>query len=267
MTYITSKIKEKFNDFINEGKNDLKKIKSPKDLTKQIPNLFTISRLLLVPFIITNVLSGNFIAAGLFSIGASVTDLIDGKVARALDATSSFGAKLDAIVDKIFITSITLPLAITNPYLIIPVLLDMMIASINGYAHIHGIKTKTNIFGKVKTAFLDTLICSLFFKEFKVINNISKVLYLSTIALQLKTAKVYYKDYIATGINEEESNEFEKQISNDQDDEKTKVKELKRSKNIELENLMKLKNDIENFKNIDEEVIGKDKVKIKKSDY
>ena len=95
MENVIKGVKEKFNDFVNDGKQELKKIEKPKDLIKQIPNLFTISRLFLVPFITANLLNGNLIGAGLITIGASTTDFLDGKIARKLNAVSNFGANLD----------------------------------------------------------------------------------------------------------------------------------------------------------------------------
>ena len=78
---------------------------------KQIPNILTISRVLIIPVVIlvmtfkwNNVLSSR-IAAGLF-IYACITDFLDGFLARALKARSSFGKALDPIADKLLIASI-----------------------------------------------------------------------------------------------------------------------------------------------------------------
>ena len=268
MGEITNKVKEKFTDFINEGKEDLKKIKKPNDLVKQIPNLFTFSRLILIPFIVANILSGNLLVAGFITLGASVTDLIDGKVARALDATSNFGANLDAVIDKIFITSVTIPLFFTNPYLIVPVILDMTIASINGYAHIQGIQTKTSKAGKVKTAFLDTLICSSFFTNIKIIDSLSKVLYFSTVGLQMKTANEYYKTYLVDNENMQKNETIKRQIDNELDNGESKTfdKGLNKTniKKNEIDQLTELKNLIINHKELDEKKIEDEKLKITK---
>ncbi len=260
MEEVRHKAKEKFHDFLNEGKEELQKIKKPRDLVKQIPNLFTASRLFLIPFIVSNIISGNLILAGFFALGASVTDMIDGKVARALNATSNFGANLDAVIDKIFVTCVATPLFFTNPFLIIPIFLDMTIATINGYAHVQGIQTKTNKIGKVKTVFLDLLICSSFFTEFKIIDSISKVLYFSTVGLQAKTAKEYYKTYLVNNkeichdnienleINDELENNISKSLN--------KTINNKREKDNELEDLIKLKKTIIHYQELDEKNIN-----------
>lgn len=248
MTELINNIKTKFNQFIDEGKDELRKIEKPKNLIKQIPNLFTISRLILIPFIIANIVNGNLLIAGFITLGASVTDLLDGKVARALNATSSFGAKLDAIIDKIFVIFVTTPLFIINPYLIIPVCLDMIIATINGYAHVNNIKTETSITGKIKTVFLDSLIISTFFTNFNIINHISKLLYLSTLMLQTKTAKEYYDNYnnihlqnIIANNNEYKENPTHIIPENSKDE---------KNKNNELHKLKKIKKELIHYKDI-----------------
>ncbi|MFA5603420.1 MAG: CDP-alcohol phosphatidyltransferase family protein [Bacilli bacterium] len=270
MKEVYEKIKEKWMLFINEGKEDLKKIKSPKDLAKQIPNLFTISRLFLAPFIVANILSGNLITAGYIALAASVTDLIDGKVARALDASSNFGANLDAVVDKIFITSVTIPLFITNPYLIVPIILDMTIASVNGYAHIKGLQPRTSKIGKVKTVFLDSLICSAFFIDIRNFDKLFKILYLSTVILQVRTLNDYCKTYEASDkkINRDIKNN---DLEVNEIEEQTKVKTLSKtlesnssvtnSKKEELESLKKI---IKDYKENDVNLIDNELKHIKK---
>ncbi len=250
MKDITEKIKEKFNEFIDDGKKEIKKVKKTKDLIKQLPNLFTISRLFLVPFIVGNILTGNLIGAGLISLGASLTDFIDGKLARKLNVVSKFGANLDAFVDKLFVTFVTIPLFYISPALILPVLLDMAIAAINGYAHVKEIEIKTSKIGKIKTLFLDSLICSIFFKNVSFINHLSKILYLTTVTLQAKTAKEYHKTYLAKKREKEtiiKKNQLIIKDNPEKEIEKTKI----HSKTNYIENLKIIKKEIEEMKNQD----------------
>ena len=69
-----------------------------------IPNLLTLLRLLLIPFIVlffySSIENNNLIACGLFAL-ASATDWLDGYLARKLNQSTSFGAFLDPVVDKI----------------------------------------------------------------------------------------------------------------------------------------------------------------------
>jgi len=97
---------------------------------KNIPNILTIFRILIIPILVMSFyidgLVANIIAASLFML-ASITDFFDGYVARALKAQTNFGRCLDPIADKLLvIVAITMlihfghkNIAITIPGLII----------------------------------------------------------------------------------------------------------------------------------------------------
>jgi len=75
---------------------------------KNIPNILTFIRILVIPILISSfflegVLS-NWIAATLF-IFASVTDFVDGYLARLLEAQSKLGRVLDPIADKLLVAT------------------------------------------------------------------------------------------------------------------------------------------------------------------
>jgi cardiolipin synthase len=59
----------------------------------------------MVPFVIHTIIGGAWLPAGLLCLGAAVTDVIDGSLARALGQESDFGQCLDPIADKLFLVS------------------------------------------------------------------------------------------------------------------------------------------------------------------
>lgn len=80
----------------------------------RLPNLLTISRLLLVPLVIWAILVGQHgTALGLFA-AAALTDYLDGAAARWFHVTSQSGAYLDPIADKFLLSGVFLALAVAR---------------------------------------------------------------------------------------------------------------------------------------------------------
>lgn len=73
---------------------------SSSPLYRWLPNLLTILRLLTVPLIIWLILKDHFQSAFLFFALASITDYIDGFLARRWNVESTFGRLVDPLADK-----------------------------------------------------------------------------------------------------------------------------------------------------------------------
>ena len=75
----------------------------------KLPNILTISRIVLLPVLIILIFSDsnltNFLSIVLF-IMMSITDYLDGLIARKTKNTSNFGKMLDPIADKLFVVLI-----------------------------------------------------------------------------------------------------------------------------------------------------------------
>ena len=74
-----------------------------------LPNQLTVLRVILVPFFVFFLLGGNSnlfrILALLIFVGASLTDLLDGKIARTRGLVTTFGKLMDPLADKILVMS------------------------------------------------------------------------------------------------------------------------------------------------------------------
>ncbi len=73
-----------------------------------LPNILTISRIAVIPLIFISIYVSTFawamFAAVLF-VAASITDYLDGYLARAWNETSAFGRLLDPIADKLLVAT------------------------------------------------------------------------------------------------------------------------------------------------------------------
>src|SRR5438552_3504684 len=70
-----------------------------------IPTLFTISRIAAVPIIVAAMINAQWGMAFFFFVFACFTDLVDGFLARLLNAKTFLGACLDPIADKLLLLS------------------------------------------------------------------------------------------------------------------------------------------------------------------
>ena len=80
-----------------------------------IPNALTALRALGVPvFLYLFLVAEQPIASFVVITLGGITDYLDGKVARALNQTSDFGAKFDPTVDRLYIAAVIIALAIKD---------------------------------------------------------------------------------------------------------------------------------------------------------
>ena len=68
-----------------------------------LPNLLTLTRILLLPFFVASLIYKEYQYALLIFIIAAVTDILDGLVARITKQTTDFGKILDPVADKFFL--------------------------------------------------------------------------------------------------------------------------------------------------------------------
>jgi cardiolipin synthase len=75
-----------------------------------LPNLFTLVRLALTPFVAVSILGGNYERALIMFFLAGISDGLDGFLARRLNKITTLGAYLDPVADKILLATIYISL-------------------------------------------------------------------------------------------------------------------------------------------------------------
>ena len=97
------------------------------------------------------------IAGGLFAI-ASITDMLDGKIARKKGMVTDFGKTLDAIADKVLVNATLVVLAYNRDIaLILPLIVitrDVIVDSIKTISGAKGKVIGASQAGKIKTVFM-----------------------------------------------------------------------------------------------------------------
>lgn len=161
-------------------------------MKKNIPNILTGLRIALTPIIIVFGLNNNLKVVIILTIIASLTDMLDGFLARKWNVISTFGAKLDTVADKFFAISLVICL-MKKISLLIPVfILEILISGINLFYYIKYNNVKSLFIGKVKTTFLFiTLILAFLTNIYENINLFVNILIIATLVLQVITIIKY----------------------------------------------------------------------------
>ncbi len=124
-----------------------------------LPNILTISRIIITPIFLAVILMESLphrflIACIIFSI-ASITDAVDGHIARKNNQITNFGKFLDPIADKVLTTAALLAfmsMGLCNIWIIMLVLTrEFAIASVRMISASSGVVIPANIWGKIKT--------------------------------------------------------------------------------------------------------------------
>ena len=166
------------------------------NIKKYLPNILTTLRLLSVPIFILLFLLKIYVGAITIFICASITDFIDGFLARRWKVISKYGSIVDPIADKsLMISALILITIFFNKYAVIPIILEFTIANLNYIIHIKdGIKFYVAYIGKCKTALLMITISYILLNNIIYINKlIEYILIILTIIFQLLTLFKYYK--------------------------------------------------------------------------
>lgn len=137
---------------------------------KNLPNILTLGRILLLPVIIGLLFVDQItIALGLYVI-ASFTDFFDGYLARKLNVVSDFGTFLDPIADKIFVAALLIAFVAFDRLeglLIIPPIIilirEFMVSGLREYLGPKKVKLPVSMLAKWKTTLQMVALGFLFF--------------------------------------------------------------------------------------------------------
>ena len=70
-----------------------------------LPNKLTLLRIILVPVFIVVLMTGHYYISAVIFVVASLTDMLDGKIARKYDLVTDFGKLMDPLADKLLVMS------------------------------------------------------------------------------------------------------------------------------------------------------------------
>ena len=170
-----------------------------------LPNKLTILRVLMIPFFVVFMLwnitgaADKWIAAAIFII-ASLTDMLDGKIARKYNLVTNFGKFMDPLADKLLVSAAMICLVEMGrlPAWIVIIIIsrEFIISGFRLIASDNGVVIAASYWGKFKTVFQMAMIIVLIFNFGGIFGVIETIL----IWISLILTVVSLVDYIAKNL-------------------------------------------------------------------
>lgn len=134
-----------------------------------LPNKLTILRVIMIPFFVAALLydgganqNMRYVAAALFII-ASLTDMLDGKIARKYNLVTNFGKFMDPLADKLLVCSALICMIELRELpawmVIIIISREFIISGFRLVASDNGVVIAASYWGKFKTTFQMVMVC------------------------------------------------------------------------------------------------------------
>ncbi len=174
-----------------------------------LPNKLTMLRIFMIPIFVFCLLANfipyhSYIALGVFIL-ASLTDLLDGKIARKKNLVTNFGKFMDPLADKLLVVSALLCLLVvddgsrmcSNQIIgLIAVLIivgrEFIISGFRLVASDAGIVIAASMWGKFKTATTMIAICfMLVVKELPILKDVTMILFWVAVTLTIVSLTDY----------------------------------------------------------------------------
>jgi CDP-diacylglycerol--glycerol-3-phosphate 3-phosphatidyltransferase len=131
-----------------------------------LPNSLTVLRIFMVPVMVWMLwteptFKQGIVACAIF-VGAMITDIIDGWLARRWDLVSPIGAYLDPLADKLMTVTVLvmlIPLGRAPAWIVVVLLCrELAITGLRGIASQEGLVISASALGKLKTVYMATAI-------------------------------------------------------------------------------------------------------------
>ena len=159
-----------------------------------LPNKLTILRVIMIPFFVLTLLYDGgenqtlrYVAAAIFII-ASLTDMLDGKIARKYNLVTNFGKFMDPLADKLLVCSALICLVELKELpawmVIVIISREFIISGFRLVASDNGVVIAASYWGKFKTTFQMIAVILLIF-DFQVLRPLASACVWIALALTI----------------------------------------------------------------------------------
>ena len=186
---------------------------------KHVPNILTIIRFLLIPFIIYFLATNQYIIGVILFILSGITDVVDGAIARKFNFITDFGKLMDPLADKLTQISVLATLMIKDliPVWILAIVIAKEAIMIAGASFLYGrdVVVSSKWFGKLATVlFFIAIVCSCFISywtttvtienSLPVLPNFAQYIYYLALASSIFSLVMYFLTFTKKGYIKKE---------------------------------------------------------------
>ena len=179
-------------------------------MNRNVPNILTISRFILIPLIILALVFDRFLSAFILLTLSGITDILDGFIARKYNLITDFGKLIDPLADKATQLSILITLALkhnSSGEPIIPLWILFVIAlkefmMVAGASFLYGkdLVVSSKWYGKLTTVlFYVAIVSSLIIAYFKLNTKFDTIFYYFGLVMTIFSLLMYFKSFYAEG--------------------------------------------------------------------
>ena len=177
---------------------------------KNIPNILTIIRILLIPFILDAIYKGNYILGIVLFTISGITDVLDGFIARKFNLISNFGKLIDPLADKLTQIAVLMALVYTKiiPLWILVIVIVKELIMVIGASFLYGkdLVVSSKWYGKVATVlFYLAIASSLLIRQFNFNYYFDIIIYYMALVMTIFSLVMYFREFYIKGYFKKEN--------------------------------------------------------------
>lgn len=186
---------------------------------KHIPNILTILRFFIIPFIVYYLIGDNYIAAFILLTLSGLTDVLDGAIARKFNFITNFGKLIDPLADKVTQLSLLCTLVFKGiiPLWILVIVLLKEAFMVCGASFLYGrdLVVSSKWYGKSATVlFYLAIAVSLLIRQFKLDFTFDITLYYLALFMTLFSLVMYFREFYIKGYFKKENLKLNEETNN-----------------------------------------------------
>lgn len=190
-------------------------------MLKYVPNILTVIRFFLIPFILHFLVNDEFILAIVFLTLSGLTDILDGTIARKFNFITNFGKLIDPLADKITQLSILWMLVLKNiiPLWILVIVLLKEATMVAGASFLYGkeLVVSSKWYGKAATVlFYLAIVLSMVFRDLHIQSSIDLILYYIAVGMTIFSLVMYFREFYMQGYLKKESLKLNEKIKKEE---------------------------------------------------